>query len=192
LCSRVLLAQGKTEEALSLLAKLEQRAEQAERWGHVIEIHTLQALVYHALGKDDAAYAKLQEALRRAEPEGYVRHFLDEGLALKEMLETFSSRRAPAYVGKLLEAFRNELPSAQPQSKPLQANVLIEHLVEPLNEREQTILRLLGARLSDKEIAKELSLSVNTIKWYDRNIYSKLGVSTRRQAINKGKELGLL
>lgn len=182
--ARVFVAQGEPERAVALLERLARTAEAGGCWGRLTEIEVLLALAYRAGGDLAAALDALGRALGRAAPSRYVRLFLDEGEAMHALLERARSFD-PAYVDHLLDA-RGSTASAAPSP------VAALFLGDPLSEREQAVLRLLGARLTDKEIAKELSLSVNTIKWYDRNIYSKLGVSTRRQAITKAKSLGLL
>jgi LuxR family transcriptional regulator, maltose regulon positive regulatory protein len=181
---RLLIAQERTDEALDLLESLRASAEAGERWARLSEMDILEALALQNKKDSRAALAVLETALRRTQPGGYIRLYLDEGQAMKRLLErAHASTSVPSYVAMLLEHF-GQTPVAQPGQR---ADGL-----ETLNDRERAILRLLAARLSDKEIAKELSLSVNTIKWYDRNIYSKLGVGTRRQAISKAKELHLL
>lgn len=182
--ARVLLAQNNIDAAFELLHRLEAAALDGERWGRLLEIKLLKALACEARGESKAALNLLAEVLTHAEPEGYVRLFVDEGVPLRKLLEQArASTNLPTYVDKLLSAFGATSPHPQPAS---------DALLEPLSERELSVLRLLAGRLSDKEIAKELNLAVNTIKWYDRNIYSKLGVGTRKQAITKAKELNIL
>ena len=104
---------------------------------------------------------------------------------MQDLLRIATGQRiAPGYVGKLLAAFPTKAV------KPAQQE--IKELVEPLNEREMSILHYMDARLSNQEIANQLYLSVNTVKWYARNIYGKLGVGNRRAVVVKARELGIL
>jgi LuxR family transcriptional regulator, maltose regulon positive regulatory protein len=184
---RLLIAQDETDKALDMLESLRVSAEAGERWARLSEMDILEALALQNKKESRAALAVLETALRRTQPGGYIRFYVDEGQAMKRLLErVYTSTSVPTYVASLLEHFGQAPQSLQTQ--PAQT----AEVLESLNDRERVILRLLAARLSDKEIAKELSLSVNTIKWYDRNIYSKLGVGTRRQAISKARELNLL
>jgi LuxR family maltose regulon positive regulatory protein len=136
------------------------------------------------LGDVSAALVSLERALTLAEPEGYVRLFLDEGPPAARLLYRAAERGIqPTYAGRLLAAFP-EAPSRLPPSSP--------SIIEPLTERERQILQLIAEGLTNKEVARELVLSVGTVKVHAHNIYGKLGVSGRTQAIAKGRELGLL
>jgi LuxR family maltose regulon positive regulatory protein len=156
----------------------------------LIEILNLQALVYQAQGDPDRALHKLDLALSLAEPEGFVRIFLDEGPAMGDLLYQAQSRGiSQGYVRRLLAAF--------PNADPVRAGLLPKHpagdeLVEPLSEREIEVLQLIAEGLTNQEIAERLYLSLNTIKVHTRNIYGKLGVNNRTQALAKGRSLGLL
>jgi LuxR family maltose regulon positive regulatory protein len=177
---RVLIAQGKLDEALGLLARLLEMAEVAGAILVVIEILALQAMALQAQGKDVQALTALERALSLAEPEGYVRIFIDEGAPMAALLRTVASRGiALDYVGKLLAALGETAPPVTP-------------LAEPLSERELEVLRLLAAGLSNREIAAELFLAVGTVKKHTSNIYSKLNVSKRTRAVARARELGLL
>jgi LuxR family maltose regulon positive regulatory protein len=117
-----------------------------------------------------------------AEPEGYVRLFLDGGSAMAELLAA-AARRAPAsYAVRVVEAFDGRPP--EPTRR--------QPLVEPLSERELEVLRLLASDLDGPEIAAELIVSLNTLRTHTKNIYAKLGVSSRRAAVTRGAELRLL
>jgi len=154
--------------------------EAAGAMSYVIETLVLQALALQAQGKDDQALTVLERALSFAEPEGYLRTFIDEGAPMAALLRTAASRGiALDYVSKLLAAFgKVAFPSAP--------------LVEPLSERELEVLRLLAAGLSNREIAAELFLAIGTVKKYTSNIYGKLNVHKRTQAVARARELGLL
>lgn len=180
---RLLLAQDRPEEAQSLLTKLEHSARENGRYGRLITIHILQALTQQRLGNDAEALTHLEEALRLAAPEDYRRAFLDEGRNLARLLPKVR-HVAPAFIDSLLEAKGHEalISDLQPQVP----------LVEPLNEREMEVLRLMAAGLSNREIADRLHLSINTIRWYAGSIYGKLGVSGRGKAVAYAQELGIL
>jgi LuxR family maltose regulon positive regulatory protein len=182
--ARVLLAQGQAGEALGLLARLLEAAQAAERMGSVIEILALQALTFEAQGDVDRALSALEQALCLAEPEGYIRTFVDEGPSMALLLQqSLSQGIVPSYASQLLLALRETTGLASPAAQPL---------VEPLSERELEVLRLVAAGLSNREIAEELYLSINTVKAHTKNIYSKLNVRGRMQAADRARELDLL
>ena len=144
----------------------------------------LQALAYQAQMNDDLALSSLAEALVLAEQEGYVRTFIDEGDQMQELLRLASSRGiATHYIGKLLTAFGSGRLVKQQIASPL---------IEPLSERELEVLHLLATELSGPEIARELMISLNTMRTHTKNIYSKLNVNSRRAALSKASELNLL
>jgi LuxR family maltose regulon positive regulatory protein len=195
---RVLLAQYKVEkqggadgsirEAMGLLARLLQAAEEGGRTGSVIEILVLQALAHRMQGGIDAALVSLQRALALAEPEGYVRIFVDEGMPMALLLREVAKHGvSPSYVRQLLKA----TGSAEDQDGQDRAPVK-QDLVEPLSERELEVLRLLQTPLSGPEIAQALTVSLNTIHTHTKNIYTKLGVNSRRAAVDRAEELHLI
>jgi len=132
----------------------------------------------------------LERALALAEPEGYVRIFVDEGEPMRSLIEKqlrSQDKTFPGYVDKLLAAFAR--PTAIPQPK---VNNLQSIIIEPLSERELEVLRLLGTELSGPEIARELIVSLNTLRTHTKNIFNKLGVNNRRAAVRRAEELDLL
>ena len=185
--ARVLLARSKSDhadrfmlEAMGLLERLLHAAEKGERTGSVIEILVLQALAHQLQGDMPAALVPLQQALTLAEPEGYVRVFVDEGPPMAVLLEKAAKHGiAPNSVRQLLTAFG----SAEDRTPVTQV------LIEPLSERELEVLRLLGTGLNGPEIARELVVSLNTMRTHTKNIYSKLGVTNRRAAVRRAEEL---
>ncbi len=187
--ARVLLARSTSNradrsihEAVGLLERLLQAAEEGERTESVIEILVLQALANLLQGDIPAALVPLQQALTLAEPEGYVRMFVDEGPPMALLLEAAAKHGiAPNYVRHLLTAFG----SAEDRTPVKQG------LIEPLSERELEVLRLLATGLNGPEIARELVVSLNTMRTHTKNIYSKLGVNDRRAAVRRAKELDL-
>ena len=188
--ARLLLAQHEDErpersvhEATGLLQRLLLAAEEGERTGRVIEILVLQALAHQALRGTPAALGSLDRAVTLAEPEGYVRVFADEGQPMVSLL------RAVAKQGTRRDYVRRLLASASG----------IEHdapteqgLIEPLSERELDVLRLLGSELDGPAIARELTVSLNTMRTHTKNIYAKLAVTNRRAAVRRAAELDLL
>ncbi len=185
--ARLLIAQHSSEgeerpihEAMELLKRLLNAAEEGERTGSVIEILVLQALAHEAQGDIPLALVSLERALTLAEPEGYVRIFVDEGSPMAALLrEAAKHGIAPNYVSQLLRAFGK-------------AEGRTQLMIEPLSERELEVLRLLGTELNGPEIARELVVTLSTIRTHTRNIYSKLGVNSRRAAVDQAEELDLL
>jgi LuxR family maltose regulon positive regulatory protein len=182
--ARVFIATDNADEALNILKHLGGDAESEKRIGVLIEILILQALALQALNKKTSALKVLERALALAEPGGYVRVFVDEGPSIAILLEKLLNEKADvprAYVKKLLSSFRlNKLIKTD------------DGLVERLSERELEVLRLLANGLSNKKITETLFVSLSTVKTHLRNIYGKLNVHSRTEAIVKAKELELL
>jgi LuxR family maltose regulon positive regulatory protein len=187
---RVLIAQQHPAEAQSLLARLLQAAEAGGRIGHMIEMLTLHSLASQAQGDTIRALATLERALSLAEPEGYIRTFVDEGEPMAKLLGRMNASREVGglkdYLRQLLFAF-----GKQETLHPLSL-IAAPALVEPLSERELQVLRLVAAGASNREIAKALIITVGTVKAHMHNIYGKLGVQSRTQAIARARELHLL
>jgi len=180
---RVLIAQGELDKALAALEQFVPQAEAAGRFGHLIELLTLKALAFQAQGNISEALAALERALSLAQPEGYVRAFLDEGAPMVELLRRAGSQGiAPHYVSRLLSAWGSLHPSS----------FNLQPLIEPLSERELEILRLLAAGKSNQEIADELVLATGTVKKHLNNIFGKLSVESRTQCVARARELNLL
>ena len=187
--ARVLLARHKSDEAdrsileaIRLLERLLKAAEEGERTGSVLEILVLQALAHEEHGDIPAALVPLERALTLAEPEGYLRIFVDEGPPMAALLrEAAKHGTAPNYVGQLLTAF----------GKAEGRTPVFQLLIEPLSERELDVLRLLRTELTGPEIARELIVSLATMRTHTQNIYSKLGVNNRRAAVRRAEELDL-
>jgi LuxR family transcriptional regulator, maltose regulon positive regulatory protein len=184
---------GHYERALYLLEKLCSAAEAAGRTGGLIEALTLQALTLWSDGKKEQALRAITRALMLAEPEGFVRTFVDEGAEMRELLlrvlETrqrghldVTSHVSTHYLAKLLAALGET--HAPPTSN--------EQLPEPLTERELEVLALIAAGRSNKAIAATLSVSLSTVKTHINNLYGKLEVRSRTQALAQARETGLL
>jgi LuxR family maltose regulon positive regulatory protein len=190
--ARVLIAQDKPDEALRLLGRLLSAAQAAGRMGSVIEILVLQALLLQAEGRTALAVRILGDALSLAEPEGYVRIFVDEGPPIAALLRRLpSAGMSPKYAGALLATLRQH---AQAPQLPTEANISqdVQLLSEPLSERELEVLRLIALGLSNREIAQELFVTPGTAKRHAHNIYRKLEVRSRTQAIARASDLNLL
>jgi LuxR family transcriptional regulator, maltose regulon positive regulatory protein len=202
--ARVLMAQGTREPvgdqlhtALGLLELLLAAAEAAGRMGVAIEILTLRALALQAQSDLAGALVALERALALAEPEGYMRVFVDEGAPLAELLRAAQARGvAPDYVTKLLTAFpatmNDERGTMKEESAVHRSSFIVQPLVEPLSARELEVLRLLADGASNRDIAHTLILSVGTVKKHINNIFGKLGAQSRTQVIVKARELHLL
>ena len=193
--ARVRIAQGREQptgpflsEALMLLGRLLEDAEANMRMRSVLEVLLLRALALQAQGDDAGAMTALDHALTLAEPEGYNRLLLDEGLPLFALLRLAQKHKvAPGYVMTLLEA-AGELGGTESYLPSLRSSPL----VEPLTAREREVLRLLMDGASNREIAAYLVLSINTVKKHILNLYGKLGVQSRTQAIARARTLNLL
>jgi LuxR family maltose regulon positive regulatory protein len=161
--------------------------------GQVIETLVLQALVCQAQGDSTAALTSLERVLTLAEPEGFIRTFVDEGPAMAELLRQAHSRNIrPDYVSKLLTAFSDVPSEISDVGLDPTAPSKIQNLVEPLSQRELELLHLVADGRSNQEIAQELFLAVGTVKKHLNNIFGKLGVSSRTQAVARARELDLL
>ncbi|MDQ1617050.1 MAG: hypothetical protein QOJ60_2989, partial [Actinomycetota bacterium] len=166
------------------LERLLAAADEGDRVHSVIEILVLRARAQQAAGDVASALVPLQRAVTLAEPEGFVRLFADEGPPIAVLLRGLPKQGGAAdYVRRLTVA---SLRGTGPRTQVNQA------LVEPLSERELDVLRLLGTDLDGPDIARELVVSLNTMRTHTKNIYSKLGVNSRRAAVRRAEELDLI
>jgi LuxR family maltose regulon positive regulatory protein len=204
--ARLRIAQHRAGEAVGLLERLLAADEAAGRTGNAIAVLALQALAHWQSGKAERALRDLDRLLVLAEPEGYVRVFVDEGPPMRALLaawlassarqhDTANTDARAAHVQKLLAAF----PATEAQHGRDRQD--IDHretvasrppLIEPLTAREQDVLELLAQGLSNAEIAARLVVTVGTVKTYIKGIYGKLAVHSRTQAILRAREIGLL
>ncbi|PYI66404.1 helix-turn-helix transcriptional regulator [Arthrobacter livingstonensis] len=186
--ARLLLARHATEgtpgaldDAAALLERLLAAADAGRRTGSTMEILVLRSLAQRAGGDIPAALASLQRALALAEPEGYVRLFANEGAPMASLLGTAAKQgMTPAYARRLRAAAGALMAPAQ------------TGLIEPLSERELDVLRLLATDLDGPNIARELMVSLNTVRTHTSHIYAKLGVNSRQAALRRAGELNLL
>jgi len=188
--TRILIAQGRLEEASRLLQRLTGPAEAGGRTTSLIEILNLQALAYQAGGDIADAVTALERALTLAEPGGFIRTFVDEGPPMARLLYEAATRGiGPDYARRLLVAFPEPEPE---QPDPSKSQAPESAMIEPLSERELEVLQLIAEGLTNREIATRLFLSLNTVKGHTRNIYGKLGVNSRTQAVARARSLGIL
>ncbi len=182
--ARVLLAEPGVN---ALLTRLLRAAEAQNRTGSMLEILVTQALASRAQGNTPAALATLEHALTLAEPEGYVRIFVDEGEPMRLLLE-----RMKAEGGKMKEYIHRLLAASGARQDIHPSSFIPQPLLVPLSPRELEVLRLIAQGLSNQEIADRLFLAVSTVKGYTRTIFDKLQVQRRTEAVARARELGLL
>lgn len=181
--ARLLLARSMRRELLSFVGRLREAAETGGRRASVVELRILEALTHRSMEKPGPALDALCHALELAAPEGHVRPFLDDRDALTELLKLAARRGvAPDFVRRLL---------AEASSTPTPAVSHHPDLIEPLSDREVDVLRLLRTDLSGPEIAREMVVSLNTVRTHTKNIFEKLGVNSRRAAVRRAGELEL-
>lgn len=192
--ARMYLSQNHFHKALTLLEQLRADAESSDRYGHLLEILALTALGQEALGQTDAALGTLHKALQMAEPEGYLRTFVDAGKPMATLLYRALTRGLfPEYVARLLALFpANDKTSSPPKEiRSLNTKATEEAVIEPLSQREVEVLQLMASGTSNEEIAAKLIIAPTTAKKHVSNILRKLDVENRTQAVVRGRDLGL-
>ncbi|MFN8442862.1 MAG: LuxR C-terminal-related transcriptional regulator [Caldilineaceae bacterium] len=199
--ARVLIHQHRTAEALSFLVHITQEAERSGRMKAVVESGVLAALAYQLQGERQSAKETLLKVLILAELEGYLRTFVDEGEAMRQLLiecatwlglhpNTAQNHKLLLYVDKVLTAFPQAVIQASEGLSTQKSKT--QPLVEPLSDRELELLHLMAAGLSNQEIAERLIITLGTVKSHANHIFGKLGVQGRVKAINQARELALI
>ena len=196
---RILLSQYQSDHsdnllnnATEFLDRLLNAADEGGRMNSVIEILILQALAHQLQEDIPAALSSLERALKLAETEGYVRIFIDEGTAMEALLrKAATSKTISDYVAKLLSAFEAERKGIG-EEIPISAAPVSGSMIEALSQRELDILRLFKTELSGPEIAQELVIALSTVRTHTKSIYNKLNVNSRRGAVKRAIELGLI
>jgi LuxR family transcriptional regulator, maltose regulon positive regulatory protein len=207
---RVLIAQGRLDpmssyldDALGILDRLFRTAEGGARMWSVIEILALRALALQAQHDSSEALAALERALALAQPEGYVRLFVDEGAPMAALLSELLKRRRKGprdarqhamlgYVRRLLAVFESPHTSTDPPVPGGYARGQDQPLPEHLTAREREVLELIAAGLSNQEIAAQLFIATSTVKGYVHSIFRKLEVDSRTKAVARARELGFV
>jgi LuxR family maltose regulon positive regulatory protein len=183
--ARLLIAEGHTSEALGLLDRILDAASAADRNGTLIEARMLRALAHHANGDAEPAATDLSRALTEGAPGGYRRLFLDEGQPMLDLLGQVAGAAAP----EVRTHAQQLLAAAQRTPAPAPAGRGTD---DELSEREREVLRLLVTELTGPEIAGQLYISLNTLRTHTKHIFQKLDVNTRRAAVRRATDLGLL
>jgi len=184
--ARTWIAQGNCAMATRLLQRLFVNAEAGGRTSRMIEIRLLQARALYEVDYTSSALKRIQHAIELAEYGGFVRIFVDEGRHILPLLhEAFRANLSPEYTGQILAAFANKESVLTPQVPSTDG-------VDLLSERELEVLRLIAQGYTNQQAANELFLTRNTVKVHTRNIYDKLGVHSRTEAVAKARTLGLL
>jgi LuxR family maltose regulon positive regulatory protein len=202
--ARVLVVQGRAAEAQSLLARLRAGAAAVDRINSVIEILVVETLAWHAQGEAPQARSVLERALNLGMEGGYIRTFADEGDTIRDLVGELVAR-----AGQDMLTYRRRVQSALAKagapavSSTLDQNSasyttneavepLIEPLIEPLTERELEVLRVVATGLSDRQVAETMIVAIGTVKRHLNNIYGKLGVHSRTQALARARALRLI
>ena len=183
--ARALLALGRADEAAAWLERLRDLATRHDRRSNLAEILVLQAAAAAAAGHGARATAYLERALALAEPEGQLRPFAAEAVVVARVLAALPAAPTTGFAGRVARHLDPGITTAAPARPAVVA-------IEPLSDREHTVLRLLVAGAANKEIARALGVSVNTVKSHVRNVYAKLGVRNRGRLVALTLELGLL
>ena len=180
----------RARDALALLDNARRAAQMSGFFSMVLQTTIAQAVACQTMGDQDAALAHLEDALAQAEPQGYIYQFITIGPPVRQLLQQALRRTIyPVYVRKLLATFpadEDARTAATAVTRPAQP------LIEPLSEHELEVLALLADGCSNQEIAAQLIIALGTVKRHVSNIYGKLGVNSRTQAVAYALEIGLL
>jgi LuxR family maltose regulon positive regulatory protein len=178
--ARVYLAKGQPDMVIDIYDQLHPQARNAGRMGRVIEIGLLAALAHQMKGQITVALEILRSVLTLTEPEGYTQIFVELGEPLRQLLQRLPANEQSKFSQTLQQALFDVAGAASTA------------MVEPLSPREMDVLCLIAAGLSNKQIAAELTVTLNTVKKHTSHIYSKLAVNGRTQAIARARELHLI
>jgi LuxR family maltose regulon positive regulatory protein len=190
LLARVHLQAGELEKVLEIHERVRPQAEAGGRLARVIELDLFKAAALWKLGQQDQAMESIEKCLALAEPEGMVRLFLDAGDTAIDLLRKAKSKgKRMEYLARLEDAFSGPHTASKEKALPVPPQAA---LVEPLTEREMEVLRLMCNGYGNQDIADEMIVSVNTVKKHTSNIYGKLGVRNRAQAVLRASEMGLV
>ena len=188
--ARLYLSEAQPDRALEIIEPMLEIYNEKGHIRRVIEILGLKALALQQQENTHAALHVLNQALTLAKPEGYRRTFLDEGESMAQLLYAAAAEGMhPTYTGSLLAAFSEEAPKTDPSAQVLDAS---EKLVEPLSQRELEVLGLIAEGLSNQEISQRLHITLSTVKGHTTQIYGKLNVNNRVQAVARARSLGLI
>ena len=192
LLARIHLAEKRFDLALEVVNHLIDFTEENGLEYHRLQMLCLKSVICFERGDVTEALRAIEPTLLEAKKEGFVRMFLDEGNSMARVLYHATAKKVqPDIAGQLLKIFNTgTLDTAEKSSPRVSSNV--EPLIDPLSERELDVLRLLADDLSNQAIAEHLFVSLNTVKTHTKNIYSKLGISGRREAVRQAKTLGLI
>jgi len=190
--ARVYLAQGKTSTALEVLDSVRRHVEEKGWADERLKVMVLQAVAYHLHGEKEQALHLLNDTLTLAEPDGFIRIFVDEGLPMAQLVSEAQARGImPEYTRKLRRAFDAETQAREAQFHRLPAPSP-QPLIESLSQRELEVLRLIAQGFSNHEISERLFLALNTVKGHNQKIFGKLQVLRRTEAVARARELGML
>ena len=192
----VLLARGQALQAHECLTTFLEASRAAAPASEVLRALLLDALALDAFDPSEAALAVLEEAMALAEPQGCVRAFVDLGASMQRLLIKANHGPRPRYTAMLLEAIQTQLaamaPAAPPPEPAEQPPGAVRAMADPLSQRELQILTLICKGLSNQEIGQQVFLSLSTVKWHNQNIFDKLDVQRRTEAVARARELNLL
>lgn len=201
--ARLLMATDKADQALPLLSRLQHLAESHSRQRNAVEVMILQALAHHTGGNEAKAIETLEQVLILTEPESYIRSYIDEGEPVSKLLLQLLKQKGRQwetekpellrYVIKLNDAFGISTPAPKTQKTQTEnENLPWWYVNDPLSERELEVMQLVSQGLSNQEIANKIFISAGTVKRHISNIYQKLDVHSRVQAIELSRKFGLI
>ena len=188
--AKAMLAQGRAADAMAVLTSLRASADERNSAGESLKAMVLQAMTLQSLGQLEAGLQVLRDALLIAQPAGYIRTFVDEGQSMANLLSTLVARGTlPDYIDQLLAAW--DVTDAPVDIASTGQKAIAPSLLDPLSPREMEILRLIRQGDSNQRIGEKLFLSLSTVKWHNQNIFDKLQVKRRTEAVARALELQL-